>query len=170
MAGSCPRGWDSKASAVERIPYATIEGLVRRGGDLDAAIEFVMRCLRSQLENSQRPNVLTIRYEELVRDPDGCTDKIGAFVPELGALNHKQEFLIKGKTEAILNKDIVQIQNLTKRQITRINEKLDPELMSKWGFEYVTPGRFHNLRRVAQRAEDWLRVNRHEVATKLGVS
>lgn len=77
-----------------RHPVATAEGLTRRNGwSIERAARFSGRVLRLQNENRKTlDRVFSIRYEDLVSDPEACCKALLEFVPELDSLDFSASF------------------------------------------------------------------------------
>ncbi len=137
-----------------RNPYAQIEGLLRRGGDIGRATRFAMRCLRVQMNNAELHNSFVLTYEQLVSSTDGVCRSIEAFLPELGPLQHQQQFSIKGQTRAIVDLNTRQILRLSTSTLRTINEHIDPEVLAYWGYEPYVPDGTHGLKRLGSKTSE----------------
>jgi hypothetical protein len=100
-----------------RDPYAQCESLMRRAGfGPRAAAEFAVRCLEHQRRNVLGlRHALMIRYEDLGERPGETCDRLVAFLPELGALDHRRRFLAHNESGTRMP-----ISNLNAGKIARL--------------------------------------------------
>jgi hypothetical protein len=136
-----------------RNPYAFCEGLIRRNNwSSSRAVCFAVRCLRQQVNNSEKlTNALCFTYEELVANPESISQRIRAFIPQVGALDHNKKMKVHSIDGAIergivdLNKK--KITNLSPKQLGEINKVLNKnaEVMDYWGYEYYKPSLRHTF-------------------------
>lgn len=131
-----------------RNPYAHFEGLMRkRKRSSDKVVEFIIKCLRCQMTNSQNlATSIRFKYEELVESPVQVCKKIESFIPRLGVLDYDKTFevsAIDGKKDRKIVGDLnrKKIENLSPLQIARINRALRKNLdvMEYWGYELYEP-------------------------------
>ena len=134
-----------------RNPYAQCEGLIRRGNwNAQKAAELAVGCLRQQAENAEKlNNILCLTYEELVGNPELISQKIQAFIPQIGVLNHTQSFKvhsIDGDVErGIVDLNKKKINNLSLNDLKQINKvfKRNTDVLDYWGYKYFEPSLFH---------------------------
>ena len=136
-----------------RNPYAHCEGLIRRNRwNAKKAVDFTVRCMRQQAENSQKlSNSLCFTYEELVERPEVISHKIRSFIPQIGVLNHAQKFQVHS-IDGHIEKGIVdlnrkKIDNLSLNELKQINDvlKRNADIMEYWGYKYFEPSFNHTF-------------------------
>jgi len=130
-----------------RNPYAQGEGLMRRNNfTARKAANFAMKCLRTQLDNARNlPDSLTFTYEALVQDPARACQKLAAFMPELGAMQHDGSFEVHS-IDGTLNRPITDLNTrkiaaMPAETIALMTEVFAQhrETLAAWGYELLDP-------------------------------
>lgn len=132
-----------KFIAMVRNPYAHAEGLMRRNGwPVARAANFALMCLRTQRRNADSADdTLTLTYESLVQDPSAACERLTAFVPELGPLDHGASFEVHS-VDGTLTRQITDLNGqkmaaLTPDSLSSLNEVFAParDLLAAWGYD-----------------------------------
>jgi hypothetical protein len=131
---------------MQRDPYAVSEGIRRRGKiALDRCIRHWILCARQQIQNQEMlRRAISLNYEELSANPEGCRQRIVAFMPELDDLDIGKDVevhSVEGRVrQPIVNYNHKQIALLSEADLVTINTELKqvPELMAHFGYDYIS--------------------------------
>lgn len=127
--------------AIVRHPYATCEGIRRRGGkEIEAAArhwEASMRTLFDDMEHLERCH--WFRYEDLTGDPERTLGRIEAFLELRSPLNRSvlgniKVHSIEGETTGVRSLNEKSLANLTPDEVRLIREITLP-MMERLGYE-----------------------------------
>lgn len=136
-----------------RNPYAHCESLIRRNKwSAEKAADFSVFCMRQQAENKEKlKSSLFFTYEELIANPAEISQKIQAYIPEIGELEYNKNFAVHsldGNVErGIIDLNKKKINNLSKYALEKINKILheNQDIMQYWHYEYYKPSFYHDI-------------------------
>lgn len=120
-----------------RNPYATVEGIVRRGHVMGAtrteilamAARHVGACFEAQLHNTQAHahRSVTFTYEGLCADPKAANAHLRAALPELSDIEFNRRRPIKGLyDDELTDMNAAQIARLSHTDVDQITSALEP--------------------------------------------
>ena len=141
--------------AMIRNPYATCEGIYRRGDKaLEETAKFWVSCAMHQKINIKGlKNIIHFTYEELVEDTSQIRNNTLSFMPELKSLDIKIAPKIHSvfgrEHRKITNLNHHKINNLSNQELSKINNVLEKhsEIMDFFGYEYIYPSFKRNITR-----------------------
>lgn len=128
--------------AMVRNPYAHAEGLMRRNGwTAQRAANFALMCLRTQRNNADQGDTLTLTYESLVAAPREASARLTAFLPELGPLDHDASFEVHS-LDGTLTRQITDLNGrklaaLPADTVAELNGIFTParDILAAWGYD-----------------------------------
>ncbi|MEN8242210.1 MAG: hypothetical protein ABFS17_09840, partial [Chloroflexota bacterium] len=158
-----------------RNPYALCEGFMRRTGDNPRrAAKKTIKLLKRQAENARTlENSISFTYEDLTNNPKKIVEKIEAFIPQLGSLDHQGEFKVHSidgmVTREIVNFNQKKINNLSPKHFDVINKifKKNLEALDHWGYKLYIPPRNHLITFLITRARVFIPTLRMRTAKKI---
>jgi len=133
--------------AMIRDPYATCEGIYRRGHKtLEETTKFWISCAQYQKINIEGlKHIINFSYEKLVENTPLIKDQILEFIPELESL----DIDITPKIHSVFGREHRKITNLNKHKINRLsNQELSiinnilekhNDIMEFFGYTYIYP-------------------------------
>lgn len=129
---------NTKFLIMVRNPYATVEGIRRRGKSteyvrankeniLEQAANHVMNCFKYQRENIEKYSDISVffTYEQMCDESLYVETLIKSLAPELDDFSIKQQIWVKDYNEMLRNMNDQQIARLSHEELEIINEVFD---------------------------------------------